>query len=134
MWLLVFSLTGWTSVMKVWWGVKYVFFKKQSFHKVPFLAYILHRMCTLSIWIFLYSPGYKNRYSQFNTLTESHFSSTPLEKMYKDGRIQNSCCQIIHYSDTLRLAILHRCEEETTLLLSPMSTRSLIRPNYFIGA
>ena len=49
--------------------------------------------------------------------------------MYKDGRIENSCCQIIHYSDTLRLAILHRCEKETTLLLSATRAKSLIRPN-----
>ena len=53
-------------------------------------------------------------------LTEYHFSSTPLEKMYRDGRIQNSCCQIIHHSDTLRLAILYRCEE-----ISPTITVSV---------
>ena len=34
--------------------------------------------------------------------------STPLEKMFKDGRVATSCCRTIHYSDILRLAVLYR--------------------------
>ena len=58
-------------------------------------------------------------------MTEYPFSSTPLEKMYKDDQIQNSCCQIIHHSDTLRLAILYRCEE-----ISPTITVSAERKKF----
>ena len=34
--------------------------------------------------------------------------STPLEKMFRDGRVESSCCRTIHYSDILRLAVLYR--------------------------
>ena len=33
---------------------------------------------------------------------------TPLEKMFKDGRVETSCCKTIHFSDILRLAVLYR--------------------------
>ena len=35
-------------------------------------------------------------------------TNTPLAKMFKDGRVEGSCCKTIHYSDILRLAVLYR--------------------------
>lgn len=35
-------------------------------------------------------------------------TNTPLAKMFRDGRVEESCCKTIHYSDILRLAVLYR--------------------------
>ena len=44
-------------------------------------------------------------------------TNTPLAKMFKDGRVEGSCCKTIHYSDILRLAVLYRwiCWEHSLL-------------------
>ena len=35
-------------------------------------------------------------------------TNTPLAKMFRDGRVEESCCKTIHFSDIFRLAVLYR--------------------------
>ena len=37
-------------------------------------------------------------------------SDTPLLPMFTDGRVNNSCCKTVHYSDIYRLAVLYRLD------------------------
>ena len=35
-------------------------------------------------------------------------NNTPLQNMFDDGRVDNTCCKTIHLSDIFRLAIMNR--------------------------
>ena len=40
---------------------------------------------------------------------------TPLQPMFDDGRVERSCCRMIHFSDIFRMAVLYRSDQYYTI-------------------